>query len=101
MLLLENSFKEFYMKNSLFPPIHLDSGHPADVPAIKHPNNRHTPEIEMWRDAYVKEYHSHMLTFKVLRQAEYDLECAKKELELLRKELSRLDTGIERSENAA
>lgn len=41
-------------------------------------------DSEMWREAYMKEYHSHMLTFKVLRQAEYDLDCAKKEIERLR-----------------
>lgn len=48
---------------------------------------REKVETEMWREAYAKEYHSHMLTFKVLRQAEYDLQCANKEIERLRNEL--------------
>lgn len=50
---------------------------------IPNPYKEHQ-DSEMWREAYLKEYHSHMLTFKVLRQAEYDLDCANKEIERLR-----------------
>jgi len=87
MWLLENSYKEFMMKNSILPQYNFDA--PAAIDQYqRQPPNRYNPDVEMWRDAYLKEYHSHMLTFKVLRQAEYDLDIAKKEIEYLKTQLS-------------
>lgn len=85
------------MMNGISAPNPYLDGVQTNIKVDTQPRGRFNPDVEMWREAYLKEYHSHMLTFKVLRQAEYDLECAKKDIEALQKQLA----GVERNFNEA